>query len=106
MALVAQDHRETRLCANQEDGFKLQLATFRRGEYTLALPQSPEQCLRNEYTIQYCYFLDGQVIRGVPVYDPFRSSFSSCFQDLPLALQVIREVMDYEGWQLKPLQLP
>ena len=59
---------------------KLQLAIFRGGEYTLALPQSPEQCLQNEYTSQYCYFLDAQVIRGVLVYDPFRSSFSCAFR--------------------------
>jgi hypothetical protein len=60
MALIAQDHRDPRLCGHL-DGFKLQLAKFRRREYTLAWPQSSRQCPRNEYTSHYCYYLDVQV---------------------------------------------
>jgi len=76
MALIAQDHRETRLCAHHRDGFKLQLAKFRRGEYTPAWPQKLRQCLRNEYTSQYCYYLDAQVIRGVLVFNSIREAHS------------------------------
>jgi len=76
MALIAQDHRETRLCAHHQDEFKLQLAKFRRAEYTLPWAQSAKPCLWNEYTSQYCYYLDAQVIRGVLVFNSIREARS------------------------------